>query len=162
LATKKFGRVAVGGTFDELHKGHEALLMKAFEIGEFVVVGLSSDEFVAKIGKPHKTATYTVRLQELEDFLGKLGVANRAEIVQLNDPYGTAVSDKDLDALVVSKETQAITNKINSKRVETGLKPLCIITICMVPAENHVPISTTRIRGGEIDRYGHMIRKIRH
>ncbi|MEM2081946.1 MAG: adenylyltransferase/cytidyltransferase family protein, partial [Candidatus Bathyarchaeia archaeon] len=37
---KRFRKVAVGGTFDELHKGHKALLMKAFEIGTRVLIGL--------------------------------------------------------------------------------------------------------------------------
>ena len=43
---KKFKKVAVGGTFDELHSGHKALINKAFEVGEKVVIGLSSGEFV--------------------------------------------------------------------------------------------------------------------
>ncbi len=155
---RKYEKVAVGGTFDKLHRGHKALLSKAFEIGEKVVIGLSSDEFVSKMGKPHKTATCSKRLKELETFLEKNGLAKRAEIVPLNDPYGLTISGKGLDALVVSKETESIADKINKIRVEAGLLPLKIITISMVPAENCNPISTTRIRSGEIDRNGHLLR----
>ena len=66
---KKYTKVAVGGTFDELHRGHKALLDMAFEVGDKVVIGLSSDTFVSKMGKPHKTASYDERLKELLTFL---------------------------------------------------------------------------------------------
>jgi len=155
---KKYEKVAVGGTFDKLHRGHKALLTKAFEIGEKAVIGLSSDEFSSKMGKPHKTATYPERLKELKAFLEKNCLAKRAEIVPLNDPYGLTISGKGLDALVVSKETKSIADKINKIRVEAGLPPLKIIAISMVPAENSNPISTTRIRSGEIDRNGHLLK----
>ena len=155
---KKYEKVAVGGTFDKLHRGHKALLSKAFEIGEKVVIGLSSDDFVSKMGKPHLTATYHERLKELEVFLEKKSLAKRAEIVPLNDSYGLTVSRKGLDALVVSEETESVTDKINKIRVDAGLSPLKIIAISMVPAENCTPISTTRIRSGEIDRNGHLLR----
>ncbi len=155
---KKYEKVAVGGTFDELHRGHKALIDKAFEIGEKVVIGLSSDEFASKMGKPHKTATYAERLKELEAFLEKSGLAKRSEIVPLNDPYGLTISGKGLDALVVSKETESTAAKINKIRTEAGLPPLKIVTISMVPAENSIPISTTRIRRGEIDRNGHLLK----
>ena len=154
---KKYDKVAVGGTFDELHRGHKALLSKAFEIGEKVVIGLSSDEFVSKMGKPHKTATYAERLKELQTYLEKNGLANRAEIVPLKDPYGLTISGKGLDALVVSKETESIAEKINEIRNKAGLQPLKIISVNMVQAENCIPISTTRIRRGEIDRNGHLL-----
>ena len=62
---KKFRKVAVGGTFDEFHKGHKVLLMKAFEIGEHVLIGLCTDTFVEKMGKPHETAPYEERLKDL-------------------------------------------------------------------------------------------------
>ena len=65
---KKFRKVAVGGTFDEFHRGHKVLLMKAFEIGEHVLIGLCSDEFAKKMGKPHMTAPYEERLKELKLF----------------------------------------------------------------------------------------------
>ena len=155
---KKYAKVAVGGTFDELHRGHKALLNKAFEVGEKVVIGLSSDEFVAKMGKPHVTASYAERFRELQDFLEKSGLAERAEIVPLNDPYGLTISGKGLDALVVSKETQQTAEEINKIRAKAGLLPLKIVTVNMVPAENCTPISTTRIRKGEIDRNGHILK----
>ncbi len=156
---KKFKRVAVGGTFDELHRGHESLLRKAFEVGEKVVIGLSSDEFVSKMGKPHITATYAERFKELHAFLEKSDWAERAEIVPLDDPYGLTISGKGFEALVVSEETESTAGRINEIRGKAGLPPLQIVTVSMVPAENCIPISTTRIRKGEIDRNGHLLKR---
>jgi cytidyltransferase-like protein len=153
----KFRKVAVGGTFDEFHRGHKVLLIKAFEVGEYVLIGLCSDEFVKKMGKPHVTAPYEERLKELCDFLRSLGVSDKAEIVPLNDPYGNTLADRCIEALVVSEETEKTAIEINQKRSEAQLPLLKIITIRMVPAENYEPISTTRIREGEIDREGHLL-----
>jgi pantetheine-phosphate adenylyltransferase len=155
---KKYKKAAVGGTFDELHKGHKKLLEKAFEIGQKVVIGLSSDEFVSKMGKPHQTASYEERLTELKTFLVKKGLDEKANIVTLEDPYGLTISGKNLEVLVVSEETEKTALKINLMRIETGVQPLKIVTVKMVPAENKVPISTTRIRSGEIDRNGHLLK----
>ena len=154
----KLKEVAVGGTFDQLHRGHKTLLTKALEIGEHITVGLCTDEFVLKMGKPHMTANYKDRLKELETFLDALGSTSRVEIVPLNDYYGTAVSEKSLEALVVSDETLNTALKINTKRAEAGLHPLKIVTINMVPSENCDPISTTKIRRGEIDREGRLLK----
>lgn len=155
---KKFRKVAVGGTFDEFHRGHKVLLMKAFKIGERVAIGLCSDKFVAKMSKPHATAPYEERLQELQAFLNDLGVSGRAEIVTLNDPFGTTLSGSCIEAIVVSEETKPVALKINEKRREAGLPPLEIVTVVMVPSENCTPISTTKIRKGEIDREGHLLK----
>jgi pantetheine-phosphate adenylyltransferase len=156
---KRYGKVAVGGTFDELHKGHKVLLAKAFEIGEKVVIGLSTDEFAARMNKPHNTASFAERQKDLQSFLEKNGLSKQAEIVPLNDPYGLTISGNDLNALVVSKETKATADKINQIRANSGIPLLRIVTISMVPAENCKPISTTRIRNGEIDRNGHLVKK---
>ena len=110
------------------------------------------------MGKPHETALYNERRRELEAFLEQSGLATRAEIVPLNDPCGLTISGKGLEALVVSKETQRTAEKINEKRQKAGLAPLEIVAVNMVPAENHTPISTTRIRSGEIDRNGHLLK----
>ncbi|UCF45119.1 MAG: phosphopantetheine adenylyltransferase [Candidatus Bathyarchaeota archaeon] len=158
---KKFRKVAVGGTFDEFHRGHKVLLMKAFEIGEHVLLGLCTDEFVEKMVKPHPTASYEERLKELKAFLKALGVSDTAEIVPLNDPYGITLTDRCIEALVVSEETEKTAIEINQKRSEKQLPTLTIVTIKMVPAENYKPISTTRIREGEIDREGRLLNRYR-
>ena len=155
---RQFKKVAVGGTFDELHRGHKALLERAFEVGDKVVIGLSSDEFVSKMGKPHKTASYAERLKELQNFVAEHGLTDRAKVVPLKDPYGLTISGEGLEALVVSKETEKTAEKINGVREKAGFAPLKIVTVNMVPAENNTPISTTRIRSGEIDRNGHMLK----
>ena len=155
---KKFKNVAVGGTFDEFHKGHRALLMKAFEIGERVLIGLCSDKLAEGLSKPHVTASYEHRLEELSRFLRERGFSGRAEIMPLNDPFGVTLSEGCVEALIVSRETEPMAIKINEERGRRGLPPLQIVTIDMVPSENHVPISTTRIRHGEIDREGHLLK----
>jgi pantetheine-phosphate adenylyltransferase len=156
---KKFRKVAVGGTFDELHRGHKVLLMKAFEIGERVLIGLCTDEFARKLGKPHLTAPYEERLKELKTFLNVSDLLEKAEIIPLNDPFGPTLAQSCIEALIVSEETRATAVKINENRKKAGLPPLKIVTINMVPAENCTPISTTRIRRGEIDREGHLLKR---
>jgi len=154
---KRFETVAVGGTFDEFHKGHRALLKKAFEVGNRVLIGLCADDLVKKLRKPHKIASYEKRLEELRIFLRKRGVLERTEIVPLNDPYGVTVSRNNLDAIVVSKETEPRAHEINGKRRSNGRAPLEIVVIDMILAEDYFPISSTRICVGEIDREGHLL-----
>jgi pantetheine-phosphate adenylyltransferase len=157
---EKFKMAGVGGTFDEFHKGHRALLSKAFEMSERVMIGVSTDEFVKRMGKPHQTAAYEERTKELRDFLKNQGLLQRTEIIPINDAYGGVLLSRDpIEALVVSKETQPVANRINEKRKEIGIPPLEIVVIGMVPSENHKTISTTRIHTGEIDREGHVLKK---
>lgn len=155
----KLSKVAVGGTFDELHRGHKVLLMEAFEIGEQVLIGLCSDEFVRKLGKPHVTASYDERLKELQTFLTNLNFDTRAEIIPLNDSFGPTITDQCIRGLVVSEETKSTAEVINKERRKKGLHPLKIIAINMVPSQNCAPISTTRIRRGEMDREGRLTKR---
>lgn len=159
---RKFSTVLVGGTFDEFHKGHIALIMKAFEVGDRVIIGLSSDQLVHELRKNHQVASYEQRLRELRSFLRKQRVFDRAKVVPLDTPYGITLSTTVAEALVVSRETEPVGLTINKKRETSGLKPLELVVIDMIPAEDYIPISTTRIRHGEIDREGHLVRHKEH
>jgi pantetheine-phosphate adenylyltransferase len=54
--------------------------------------------------------------------------------------------------------TKKMADKINTIRRRRGLKPLPVVSIGMVVAEDFEPISSTRIRAGEIDREGYLER----
>lgn len=144
----KFKKVAVGGTFDLLHKGHRALIEKAFELGEHVIVGLTSDEMLQKKAEP-----FSKRKKALQNFLK----SENYEIVNLNDAYGPAISDSKIDAIVVSEETKARAVEINEIRKNKGLSLLEIAVIPFVLADDGKPISTTRIKAGEIDGEGRIL-----
>jgi len=154
---KKFETVAMGGTFDMFHSGHRALLMKAFAVGNRVLIGLCSDDLVKTLRKPHRIAPYVKRLEELKNFLKQNGFLERAEIIPLNDAYGIALSEKRIDAIVVSEKTEPRAHEINEKRKSLGLPPLQIITVRMVLSEDHYPISSTRIWFEELDREGNLL-----
>ena len=154
---KQFETVAMGGTFDLFHRGHRALLLKAFEVGNLVLLGLCSDDFVNKTMKPHKIAPYAKRFEELKAFLRTNDILERAEITPLNDAYGLTLSDARIDAIVVSEETEPRAHEINKKRQSLGMSPLPIVTVKMVLSEDHYPISSTRIWFEEIDREGNLL-----
>jgi pantetheine-phosphate adenylyltransferase len=153
---KKFETVAVGGTFDLFHRGHRTLLRKAFKVGNHVLVGLVSDDFVKNLRKPHNIAPYAQRLEDMKEFLKRKGVLERAEILPLDDSYGITLSRK-VDAIVVSEETEPRARKINEKRKSLGLPPMEIVSVRMVLSEDHYPISSTRIWFEEIDREGNLL-----
>ena len=145
--------VAVGGTFQYLHEGHAKLIDKAFEIAEGgkVHIGLTSDEM---LHKSHNIDDYEKRKAHLLDYIKKMGIPDdRYEVTKLNDPYGPAL-EEDFDYIVVSPETYPVALKINRIREENRKKSLEIVNVEYVMAEDGIPISSTRIAKGEIDRHG--------
>ena len=153
MKEKSYKKVAVGGTFDKFHYGHRRLIDIAFEIGTYVVIGVTSNEFGGIKGRIEPC---NVRMSNLRSLLEKKH--QNYDIQQLNDPYGTTITDQTIDAIVVSEETEPTAFKINKIRKEKNMKPLDIVTIGMVLADDGIPISSTRIRKGEIDKMGTIIR----
>ena len=154
-----YGLVAMGGTFDVLHNGHKELLRKAFDVGRKVMIGVTSDGFARSLHKPHKVDPYAKRRNDLERLLGRWGVLSRARIVPLLDRYGPTVLTSKIDALVVSRRTIQTAYEINAERKAKGLKPLEIVPIDLLLADDRRPISSTRIRRGKIDRRGRLVRR---
>ncbi|RLE79118.1 MAG: phosphopantetheine adenylyltransferase [Thermoprotei archaeon] len=154
-----FSRVGVGGTFSLLHKGHKVLIATAFKCAKEVVIGLSSDILVKSLRKQHFVPNYEVRFKILYNFLKTQGYLSKALIVPLLDPYGPAIDDRRMDAIVVSEEGYKRALEINSLRRKHGLEELHIIVVRMVLAEDGKPINCTRIMRGEIDVEGRVIRK---
>lgn len=149
--------ISVGGTFDVMHKGHWFLLEETFNVGDQAVVGITTDEFVESMKKNHQVDTYENRLDDVKEFLKEKGYLGRAEIVPLYDSYGPTIESDEIEGIVVSEETEVTAEIINQMRVERGRKPLLIFVITMVLADDGRPISSTRVRKQEVDRYGRLI-----
>lgn len=148
----KYNRVAVGGTFDKFHYGHRKLISTAFEIGDNVEIGVTSNLFASKKGDVDSCDT---RMSNLNEFLSK--IHDNFHISRLDDPYGPTIHDEDYDAIVVSEETEPNAIKINEIRVSKGMEPLDIVVVSFVLAADGIPISSTRIRQGKINQKGELI-----
>jgi inosine/xanthosine triphosphatase len=145
-----YRKVIVGGTFETLHGGHRELLRLALSSGRRVYIGLTSDEFTIK-NKSYGCSPFSSRKRRLERFLGRdLG---RVEIFKLNDVYGPTLSG-DFDAIVVSEETRGRAEEINKIRRSKGLKPLEIMTLPILNADDLKKLSCERIKRGEVDEMG--------
>ncbi|MEM1923309.1 MAG: pantetheine-phosphate adenylyltransferase [Nitrososphaerota archaeon] len=148
---------ALGGTFDELHVGHLALLNTAFRLSKKVIIGVTSDEFASKLMKEGKISPMRERIEELRRTLDKYGWLSRAEITQLNDPFGPLLSDERIDMLVTGPITLGRAEEAVNLRVSRGLPPVALELSPLVLAEDGRPISSTRVRLGEVDRAGRLI-----
>src|SRR5919108_2601116 len=156
---EKFLIVATGGTFDEIHVGHIALLTKAFEVGKKVIIGVSSDKFAANRGKK-LNHNFEARVANLKKTIKKeFGDANY-EVAKLDGDFGPAVTTGEVEALVASTETQSKGSLLNEMRAKRGLQPVKVIGVELVKAEDNSTISSTRIRAGEIDREGRLLKGI--
>lgn len=81
------------------------------------------------------------------------------EIASLEADFGPAVTSGAVGALVASTETQAKGTILNEMRAGLGLKPVVVIAVELVKAEDGSPISSTRIRSGEIDGTGKLVKR---
>ena len=147
--------VALGGTFEVIHKGHRALLTKAFSLGNEVLIGLTSDNLAnstrRRMVRPYKEREWALRSYIDRQFPGLVYT-----IEMISDRYGPAVEMEDLDVLVVSDNTHATGREINDVRQERGLAPLHLVTIPHVLADDGLPISSTRVLAGECDAEGRL------
>lgn len=158
LNTYSSKHIFVAGTFDGLHAGHQRLLTEAFTHGRRITIGLTSDQFVRQFKISNfkfKIRKYDERKKVLETWLNRQ--KKQANIIPISDPHEPAASMKDLSALIVTKENRVTGERINALRYALGVSPLALIEVPIVPAEDGNPISSTRLRNGEIDRDGRLI-----
>src|SRR3989449_3791909 len=152
-------RIVLGGTFDILHKGHEALLRAAFEgRPEQVLIGLATDRFARE--SRTRVNPYAVRERNLKRSL----TARKwrpARIEPIDDAYGPADDLPDVDVIVVSAERYPVAVALNEARATKGLHPLEIRAVPMVLAQDGLPIASRRIRSGGIDRSGRRLTPLR-
>jgi len=150
-------KVCMGGTFDVLHAGHEALLRSAFALRGGVFIGLTTDR-MAREGRPH-VPPYAVRKRRLEAWLRRNGF-RRYAIGPIDDPFGPSITGT-FSAIVVSEDRRSVAQTINAERAAAGRAPLEVHVVPMVLAQDGLPIASRRIRAGEVDRRGRIVGPVR-
>ena len=151
----EFTFVALGGTFDIIHAGHIALLDEGFSKSKKVIIGLTSDELAEKKGKK-LVNNFQKRHSTLESLLTKKFPNSEFIIAKLDNDFGPAAIEGDIDALVVSEETSNKGELLNKLRKEKNQSPVTVIVVPMILAKDGSRISTTRIRNSEIDAQGNI------
>jgi len=149
--------VALGGTFDVFHKGHERFLSAAFKLSQRVIIGITSDQLVKTLGKSHPVEAHSTRVHNVRRFLSIHKWNRRGEIHRLDDAFGPAATRRNLEAVIVTPDTLSSGRKLNETRRADGLIELQIRTVPFAIARDGKPISSTRVRRREIDRRGRIL-----
>lgn len=150
-------RVVLGGTFDRLHVGHQALLAKAFEVGDEVFIGLSSQKMAQK-SRERRVAPIAKRKRAVQALLRRRGW--NGEVVEITHPFGRALEAR-YQGIVVSPETLPRVIAINRERRRLGRRMLKVFTIPFFYGDDGLRISATRIATGEIDAQGRRKKPLR-
>jgi cytidyltransferase-like protein len=139
-----YGKVALGGTFDNMHYGHCKLLtLAALCCSERLTVGITGDSMLAKKSNAELITSYDVRKDAVDTFIRSIKPRLELNLAQLADPFGPAITDPEIEAIVVSSETIRGAFKINAIRVEKGMKPLAVLVTYRTDS---VVLSSTFIR----------------
>ncbi|HVZ62749.1 MAG TPA: pantetheine-phosphate adenylyltransferase [Candidatus Nitrosotalea sp.] len=152
----KFKLVALGGTFDIIHRGHLELLRNGFSLSSKVIIGLTSDELARKKGKKPDN-DYSKRYKTLDDTIKENFPNSKYEISKLDNDFGPAVLENEVEALIVSEETSSKGVELNRLRAERNAPPVKVIVVPMALAKDGTRISTTRIKKSEIDVDGNIL-----
>ena len=139
----------VGGTFDRFHAGHCALLESACN-HDSVEVWITTDAMAAE--KDPRIQSKEIRTQSVVDWAGQRNLT----VHTLEDEWGPAPVHKEATHLACTPETKENCEKINVMRIENGLPELEIVDVQHVLSEDGMPISSSRIREGSINRDGQL------
>lgn len=149
-----YSMAGIGGTFDRIHVGHIALINTAVRLAQRLYIGVTSDRLSMELGKTHPVDRLEDRLSSLEKILERYGWAGRCELGVLDDPLGPPAIDERFDLVVLSPFTSGRGEEINRERLKRGLRPVDVETCPLVLAMDGKPISSTRIRAGEVGPEG--------
>jgi pantetheine-phosphate adenylyltransferase len=152
-----YKHIALGGTFDGLHKGHKYFLSQAFAKGARVTIGLTSGKYITRYKNGIGVSPYSKRYRDLTTWLRQEGYSSRVVIIPLHDPLGPAILPDEFDAIAVTSDNSHVATRINTRRQEMGFPPLKIISIDLLKGEDTKVISSSRLRRGEITKEGKLM-----
>ena len=140
MSKRQFNKVWTGGTFDHFHEGHRELLKTAFDAGDYVVIGITTNNLV-------KNKRYSELIQPLEErmtnvrkWLDEQFGSERYEMTILDSVYTNACLDPALEANIICFKTEVHGDDINRMRRERGVPELALVSS---PGKKEFVSSTT-------------------
>ena len=112
-----YSTVALGGTFDRMHSGHNLLLTySAYLCSSRIIVGVTDgpllvNKVLAELIEPVEHRIANVRM-----FLTDVKPTLQMDVVAIDDVYGPTGYDPDVDCIVVSQETSKGGEVVNTER----------------------------------------------
>ena len=131
----KYGVTVVAGTFDHLHSGHRLLLTQtALLTKNEIRLGVTTDGLLQKKENFDLIEDYNKRSSEAIKFLQQLNPSVKITCFELSDPIGICGTATDVDACILTRETEKGGIMINNKRAENKLPPMNMVFVDMVLA----------------------------
>jgi cytidyltransferase-like protein len=150
----QFTHAIIAGTFDHLHAGHKQFIAAAFTKAEQVHISITKQLLTTNKQYMNSVQSYETRKKSLEAYLDQHGLSDRATLYPLSDIFGMAVQKNACEAIFVTDDTKANAILINAERRKRHLPQLTIVTVPLRIGDDHLTISSSRIRSGETDREG--------
>lgn len=140
---------AVAGTFNVLHDGHKALLDRAFELGDTVLIGITSDDMAGS--SRSFVNSYYIRSRAVSEYATSKMKPFR--IYPIEDMYGPDDISGTADVLVVSEETVGNGKKVVERALSLGNR-MELSVVPLVMKKDGTKISSTDIIQGICSRTG--------
>ncbi|HKY74127.1 MAG TPA: pantetheine-phosphate adenylyltransferase [Patescibacteria group bacterium] len=149
-----YNRSVLGGTFDRLHRGHQTFLDYSLSRTKKLVIGLAQPPLFRQKQFANHIQPYAARKHALDQFIVTRKRSDDVEILPIKDIYGTTLQDLSLETIFATDQTKRGAELVNEKRISLHLPPLSIEIAPLITDEDGVHLSSTRIRGGSVNRQG--------
>lgn len=153
IRKQQYKLVALGGTFDHFHTGHKDFIQFASSLSQRLLIGVTDEKMVLGKRLSHLIQPLYQRKQAVSKYCAEHNIL--AEIVTIHDAFGPTIEPSKIQALVCTTDTQLGAEKINEVREKLNLNNLPIhVHKLVIDIDGIGPISSYRIRNGEINRDG--------
>lgn len=115
-----YDTVALGGTFDRIHRGHTLLLTYGAHLcSKRIIVGVSDEALL--VNKLNKVLVELIepvdqRIANVKRFLMDIKPTLQMDVLAISDVFGPTAYDPDIDCIVVSQETSKGGEIVNAER----------------------------------------------
>jgi uncharacterized protein (UPF0218 family)/phosphopantetheine adenylyltransferase len=150
---KKYNHLVLAGTFDHFHKGHQYFINSALSHTKKLSCGITTGW--ANKGKVLKQniQNLSLRTKAFNNHLKQHKISSHVHWFYLHNPVGPAITNQ-FDALAVTQDSLNGAKLVNQTRKANNAKPLPIVLVDLIQAQDQQKISSSRIRLGQIRRDG--------